>query len=232
MTNIVALDSQQHQHYKLSEDKLFSHTRKSHILPLAVTEFVAAAVSFPIVFVKDSVTGQFRACALTGLQPDQNLFWHETGWQAAYIPLAVRNYPLLAVKSEAQSSDYIIAVDAGSALFNQHSGETLFNTDKGTDYLQRRASAAIAVAQSGALTQQFIARLLELELLEARTLTLTPKGVEPYELTGLYGINEQRLAQLTAEQWLSLRANNGLLAVHAVLMSMSQLPLLIGRLAQ
>ncbi|MBU1311786.1 MAG: SapC family protein [Gammaproteobacteria bacterium] len=231
MTNIVALDSQQHQHYKLSEDKLFSHTRTAHILPLAVTEFVAAAVSLPIVFVKDSTTGQFRACALTGLQPGQNLCWQESGWQAAYIPLAVRNYPLLALKPEAQSDDYIIAVDTGSELFNQQSGQALFAADKGTDYLQQRARSAINQAHGIGLTQQFINRLLALELLVARTLTLTPKGAEPYELTGMYGIDEQRLAQLTAEQWLSLRANNDLLAIHAVLMSMAQLPLLVARLA-
>lgn len=232
MTNIVVLDSQQHQHHKLREDLLFPHIESAHILPLEVTEFAAAAVSFPIVFVKDSATGQFRACALTGLQPGQNLYWQPGGWQAAYIPLAVRNYPLLAVKPEAQSGDYIIAVDAGSPLFNQEKGEALFAADKATAYLQQRARSAIALAQSSALTQQFIARLLELELLVARTLTLTPKGAEPYDLTGLYGINEQRLAQLTAEQWLSLRSNNTLLAVHAVLMSMSQLPLLVGRLPQ
>lgn len=232
MTNIVALDSQHHQHYKLNQDKLFSHTRTAHILPLAVTEFVAAAVSFPIVFVKDSATGQFRACALTGLQPNQNLFWHDTGWQAAYIPLAVRNYPLLAAQPKAQTDDYIIAVDTSSELFNQQSGEALFASGKGTDYLQQRARSAIALAHGSELTQQFINRLLALELLVARTLTLTLKGSEPYELTGMYGIDEQRLAQLPAAQWLSLRANNDLLAVHAVLMSMAQLPLLVARSGQ
>src|SRR5690606_3625046 len=112
------------------------------------------------------------------------------------------------------------------------SGEALFVADKGSDYLQQRARSAITLAHGSGLTQQFINRLLALELLVARTLTLTPKAAEPYELTGMYGIDEQRLAQLTAEQWLSLRANNDLLAVHAVLMSMAQLPLLVARLGQ
>ncbi|MDR6983051.1 hypothetical protein J2X32_001685 [Rheinheimera pacifica] len=232
MTNIVALDSQQHQHYKLREDLLFSHTQTAHILPLEVTEFAAAAVSFPIVFVKDSATGQFRACALTGLQPGQNLYWHETGWQAGYAPEAIRSYPLLAMRADAQSDEYVIAVDAGSPLFNQHSGEPLFNGSAATDYLQQRAQSAIALAKRVGLTAHFITRLLELELLVARTLTITPKNAESYDLTGLYGIHEQRLDQLTAEQWLSLRANNGLLAIHAVLISMKQLPLLVARLPQ
>lgn len=229
MTQLIALDSQQHQHYKLQEDALYSHMKSAHIAPLEVNEFAAAAAHLPIVFVKDSNTGQFRACVMTGIKPGQNLYWHETGWQAGYTPQALRNYPLLAVQADKPSAEYIIVVDAHSSLFNQQSGHPLFEADKGTDYLQQRARSAIAQAQSVSLTQQFIQRLLELDLLVARTLTLTPQGAEAYDLTGLYVINEQRLAQLTDQQWLSLRANNSLLAVHAVLMSMNQLSPLVAR---
>lgn len=229
MTQLIALESQQHQHYKLKEDALFSHMKSAHILPLEVNEFAAAAAHFPIVFVKDSNTGQFRACAMAGIKPGQNLYWYETGWQAGYTPQALRNYPLLAAPADKPSGEYIIVVDAQSSLFNQQSGHALFDGDKGTDYLQQRARSAIAQAQSVNLTQQFIQRLLELELLVARTLTLTPQGAEAYDLTGLYVIHEQRLAQLTDQQWLSLRANNSLLAVHAVLMSMNQLSSLVAR---
>lgn len=229
MTQRIALDSQQHQHYKLQEDKLFSHTKLAHILPLEVNEFAAAAAYFPIVFVKDSNTGQFRACVMTGIKPGQNLYWHQAGWQAGYTPQALRNYPLLAVQPDTTSGDYVIVVDTQSSLFNPQSGHSLFAAGQATEYLQQRAGAAIAQAKSVLLTQQFIQLLLELKLLVARTLTLTPQGAEAYDLTGLYLIDEQRLAELTDQQWLSLRQNNSLLAVHAVLMSMNQVSALIQR---
>lgn len=232
MTTIIALDSVQHQQFKLDEDDKFLHAQNLHVIPVEINEFAAAAVSLPIVFVKDSGTGQFRACVLTGLKPGQNLVCNDKGWQANYIPQALRNYPLTAVKSRAENDDFIVAVDSASHLFNEHSGQALFSANTATVYLQQRAQAAIRLASSVELTQRFIASLIKLGLIVAKTLSLTPEDADPYELTGFYVIDERRLAQLGDEQWLSLRNGNYLLAVSAVLMSMHQMPLLLARLQQ
>ena len=230
MTTIIALDSLQHQHFKLDEDEKFSYAQGRHIIPVEINEFASAAVSLPIVFVKDSGTGQFRACVLTGFKPGQNLVCNDKGWQVGYIPQDLYNYPLTAVKSGSGSEDFVIAVESDSPLFTEQSGRALFSGTTATDYLHRRAQSAIRLAKNSALTQQFIATLIKLELLVAKTLSLTPEHAEPYELKGFYVINEQRLAQLEDEQWLSLRKGNYILAVSAVLMSMNQIPLLLARL--
>ena len=230
MTTIIALDSLQHQHFKLDEDIKLLHAQERHIVPIEINEFASAAMSLPIAFVKDSGTGQFRACVITGLKPGQSLVCSDKGWQTSYLPQALFNYPLMAVKSASEKDDFFIAVDAASHLFNEHSGRALFAGDNATDYLRQRAQSAVQLAKNGELTQEFIARLIKLDLLVAKTLSLTPDDSEPYELTGFYVINEQRLAQLEDEQWLSLRKSNYLLAVNAVLMSMHQMPLLLARM--
>ena len=58
-----------------------------------VSEFRKAAVQYPIVFAKNPETGRFAPYVLTGLAPEENLFWSGTELDAAYVPLNVRRQP-------------------------------------------------------------------------------------------------------------------------------------------
>ncbi|NMH64730.1 SapC family protein [Shewanella salipaludis] len=231
MSTLVALDSQKHQSLKLTTDKSFAHAKTRHLLPVAVHEFAMAATHLPIVFVKDGDTGQFRACALTGLKPEQNLFWKDGGWLGAYVPESLRHYPLVALKVSEGGDSFAICIDEASPLVGRETGEALFDGANASEFLNRRSEAAVAWAQKNLITQSFIQRLIELKLLQSQSLSIRLNSGAPYELTGCYVIDEAALNRLDDQAFIGLKHGGYLAPIYAALLSLNQVQSLV-RLAQ
>lgn len=224
MTALVALDSQKHHQLKLVTDTSYPHAKARHLLPIAVHEFALAATNFPIVFVKDSETGQFRSCVLTGLKPQQNLFCKNDAWLGSYVPECLRHYPLAAVKvNDANDSDrFVICIDESSPLVSTQDGDALFNDAKASEFLNRRGEAAVNWAQKNTVTQSFINRIVELKLIQPQSLTINNKDGKPYELTGCYIMNEALLNQLSDAEFIGLKQAAFLGPIYAALISLNQ----------
>jgi SapC len=60
--------------------------------PVTPDEFRSLQAHYPILFQPDG-SGGFMPVALFGLQEGQNLFLDDAGWDAAYLPLAMRRMP-------------------------------------------------------------------------------------------------------------------------------------------
>ena len=93
MNNYIPLNSQEHKNLKFKKLDNVGHSSELHLTPVNVQEFSILCHDYPIVFVKDSETGQFRAVALLGIKPKQNLYLTDGGWEAEYIPEYLRQYP-------------------------------------------------------------------------------------------------------------------------------------------
>ncbi len=231
MAQIKALSKDAHGKLKVQQDSTFSHVKSNHILPLILHEMVQASLSYPILFVKDQGTGQFKAVALFGLSPGENLFSGKEGWDGNYVPLQVRTYPFVLARNPNNEDEAVLCIDENSEMLGESDGEALF-TDEGeqTEYLKNRAQMVVDVAQRIPLTDQFVEQLVSMGLLVQKKLTLRIADKdEPYDLTGFYVIDEERFNQLSDENFLELRKKGILPAIYAAMMSSMQVQSLIRR---
>ncbi|HEV7915618.1 MAG TPA: SapC family protein, partial [Albitalea sp.] len=96
------LDPVLHRHKKVLPVTDLSIAREMHAVFLAATEFPAAALALPIIFVH---TGErlpdgratIAPVALMGLVANENLFVEGGEWQARYLPAFIRRFPFLTV---------------------------------------------------------------------------------------------------------------------------------------
>lgn len=223
MSEIIAIDKSIHQDIKIKSNPTLLQSKNKHFSALVVHEFVAASQEFPIVFIKDSETGQFKAIALLGLKPQENLFYDETAWQATYKPEALTLYPFLLSQSEKDDSG-VLCFDNSSPLLNKIDGEALFDSNKHpTSWLSAQAERVVQYVEKGYATQNFIKILLDKDLLSPQTLNLTLENHDEYSLNGLYGIDEKKLDALSDESFCELRKTGALSAIYASLLSMQRI---------
>ena len=220
MSGIIAIDKSIHQNIKIKSNPTLLQSKNKHFSPLVVQEFVAASQEFPIVFIKDSETGQFKAIALLGLKPQENLFYDETAWQARYKPEALALYPFLLSQNENDDSG-ILCIDDSSPLLNKIDGEALFDSKTNpTPWLSAQGERVVQYVEKGYATQHFIKILLDKDLLSPQTLNLTLENHDEYSLNGLYAIDEKKLDALSDECFSDLRKSGALSAIYASLLSM------------
>jgi len=189
-------------------------------------EFRALQAYYPIVFQKDA-HGTFHPLALLGLQPGQNLFLHERGWDAHYLPLAIERQPFL-IGHDAQGEP-VLHVDldhpridpAGEPLFLEHGGHA--------PLLQHMASLLRTLHDGLAGNAAFIETLLAHELLESFMLDVKLPDGHGGRLTGCYTIHEERLRALDAQALRALSQAGYLEPIFMAVASLSHLRDLIGR---
>jgi hypothetical protein len=221
MVDIVAINSNQHSHIKIKDNAILAQSKNRHFAPVVVQEFVPASQEFPIVFIKDADTGQFRSIVLLGLKPDENLFFNENAWQATYKPQSLTLYPFLLSQGEEQS---VLCFDQQAELVNEKSGQALFDEQGNqTTFLAEKGEQVVQYVEKTYSTQNFIKMLLDKDLLSSQTLNLKLENEEEYTLNGLYAVDEKKLNALSDESFSQLRKTGALAAVYASLLSMQRI---------
>lgn len=223
----IALDRERHRHLRLQRhDPVFDFARDTNSVPLAGVEFSQAAGFYPIIFAGVDGDNLFPA-ALLGLQSDQNLFVDETGnWDANYVPAYVRRYPfVLATPEGAEADNFTVCIDETfEGLTESGHGEDLFEENgEPAPFLQRAMNFLTDYQQNLALTERFTARLSELELLVERSVDVVSAGGQRLSLTGVYLVDEQKLAELDDAVVLELFRAGFLAWIHAHLFSLSRI---------
>ena len=80
-------------------DKPYAFVAQTNVVPLTVTEFAPAALSYPVIFVGDAK----QPVAAMGLNAAENLFIEDGDFRPdAYIPAYVRRYPFVFANDDAQ----------------------------------------------------------------------------------------------------------------------------------
>ena len=232
MANIQPITNVTHAAIKIKNNPHFLHSKNSHMTPVVIHEFTVAAQEFPIVFIKDLETGQFRAIALLGLNSGQNLFISNDQWQALYVPQALTVYPFVLSKDVNNNDSLLLCLDADSSLVNDNQGSALFD-DNGQQmpWLAEKGEQLVSLVEKNKLTEMFIKALTDNNLLQAQTLTIeTPQGKE-YSVDGLYTINQVQLDQLGEQEYSQLRSRGFIAPIYASLMSMQRVQFLAKMLA-
>lgn len=228
MSNFQALHKDQHKKLKINIDQTYAHSANSYAIPVSVFELSQAQADYPIVFIKDSKTGQFHLVALVGLKPNENLFSHPTGWQAEYIPQQLQGYPLALTPSSHNTDKQIVAIDIDSAAVNESDGEILF-TDEGeqSEFLTHKIQVMSQVIAQMPATRKFIDQMVKNELISPQSLTVKTNQGKEVNVTGLYIINEEKINNASLEVFNTLKSEHLLVPIYACLFSLQRISRLI-----
>lgn len=212
---------------------------RSQFIPLSVSEVVAAAAHYPIVFLLDGARQGYTLVALVGLQPESNLFcrWQD-GWRwdpDAYVPEYVRRFPFclstVAFDGEVQPQR-LVCVQASETGPARAPGLTaLFDADgRSTDAWEQRLRALHGYEADLQATQALVGRLQELGLLQPMDATVASHdGRVNVKLVGLHAVDEQRLGRLADEAVLELYRSGQLARLHLHLFSLRRFDGLLAR---
>lgn len=196
-------------------------------------EFRQLQAHFPIVYQLVDGPGAhagFQPVALFGLEEGQNLFLTDSGWDASAMPMALQRDPFLIGRGPDDSLQLHIDLDSprivrpeegelGTALFMPHGGFS--------DYLDHVVQLMEHLHAQAQQLPAFIEALTRHQLLEPFVIDIeTPDG-EQGRLTGLYTVNEERLAALPGAALEALSREGHLLPIYMQIASLAQLPVLL-----
>jgi len=223
---ITLLDPAKHSDLKIVPSD-YTHIAEQHIVPVTLHEIGRAATEYPIVFVKNSDTGEFQSVAMLGLKPGQNLSVKDGKWLGLYIPAVIRDYPLGLVLNPDVKDKVWIGIREQSKDVSTSEGQALFEAEKETPFLEARKQELISHYEQDQATRGILGFLAEQGLLVSQTLTVDVAG-EKRNINGLYLIDEQKLNQLSDEAFLELKKRGILGPIFGHLGSLNQ----VNRLAR
>lgn len=220
MTQIVPLNKETHRSLKVDGRASAAYGDNQRFVQVIVKEFPLLLVHYPILFSKDPQTGQFYCGAMFGFDEGENLFLEEWEDREFYRPLSLQRGPFFA-----QGPD--LAIDLDDPRVGAEAGKPLF-TDQGepTRYLRSIMWAFQDLQPGVEMTKLFIARLLELKLIEPVDVEVEFEDGSIRRCVGLYTINQEMLSRLPDEVVVELYRRGYMRLIHYMIASQKQVPVL------
>ena len=222
------MSAHRHGHLRLRQVANYRFAADQSQVPLVFSEMLEAAKHFAIVFPSASPE---RPVALLGDASGRNRFVDESGrWGAGYLPAHLRRYPFTLATADKGSEDrHAVLLDRSAPHLSSEEGEPLFTGGELAD----SGSVADAVAflqrfqrEADAVPEHFLP-LVQAGVLVERSLDVRRGGTVVRQIRGVRVADRDRLAALD-DATLAAWARSGLLeAVHAHLLSLSNLRRLI-----
>lgn len=233
MSKHELLDNVTHKDLKVEIKYKVGNGFDFHLCRVFPVEFSQLQSEYPIFFIKNKQTEEFETVCLFGFEEGENLFLSDQGWLASYIPLAVQRYPFLIgfqEKFEAgiPSKEAVVHVDMAHPSINTTDGHEVFLKNGGNSpLLDRITSVLLTINQGHEKSSYFSKSLSDFDLIESLQMNIKINENDNHQLSGLYTINEQRLAQLSDAQLGDLHRAGFLQSIYMVLASMSNVNKLI-----
>ncbi len=229
---IVAVSKEAHSDLKITPITSFEFARGYHVASVMGAEFFRAASTYPIVFVEDQVTDEFRPVVLLGLEPDENLFVDPSGkWEAAYIPAIIRRYPFALAKTD-EDGRFTVCLDQESEFLSKDEGEPLFDEEGEPGKVLENVKKYLGgLQQMEQATQELCREFKEKNMFAPLNMRLR-EAEKLQNITGAYAVNEQRLGNLSDKEFLELRKKNVLPLIYSHLVSLTQVERLLKLRAQ
>jgi len=203
-------------------DQPYAFVSGTNIVPLTVTEFAPAALTYPVIFVGDAR----QPVAVMGLRQGENLFVNDKGAfrPEAYIPAYVRRYPFVFANDEVQKR-LILCVDRDAPFIKEGGANPLFVDGKPSPYVEQAMEFCNNFEQERLRTEAFGKLLTDLDLLETREAMFTPRNPDgsagtPQKIAEYFAVSEEKLKALPAEKLAELRDNGALGQIYAHLVSL------------
>lgn len=202
--------------------KPYAFAGSSNLVPLTVTEFAPAALSYPVIFAGESK----QPVAVMGLRQGENLFVNDEGdfRPEAYIPAYIRRYPFVFANDDAQKR-LILCVDRAASFLSEGGQTPLFVDGQPSPYTQQAMEFCNNFEQERQRTDAFVKLLTDLDLFESKEAVFTPRNPDgtagaPQKLAEYFAISEDKLKALSPEKLVELRDNGALGQIYAHLVSL------------
>lgn len=229
MANNVPVKSIQDKNLKVASQRNLAHVADQHIAAVNALEFSQASTSYPIVFIKEPESTVYRSVVMLGLEANENLFYKEDKWDAIYVPQNLSMVPFSLGLDPEKEKTLTTCIDLDSPFVGEDKDNALFDADGNeTDFYKGAQESLGRMYESEVMTDKFIKELEENDLLLELELNITFNNNQTKKLVGLFGINEQKLVELSDEKVLDFHKRGLFIPIHAMLGSAAQ----INRLAQ
>lgn len=216
---LVAFNAESHPDLRIAPTTDYRFVADQMYVPIVYAEMTDAAREYPIVFLDDS-DGVF---VLTGTQSGVNAYVTDTGaWRAAYVPALLQSYPLVLVPDPKKMGSFVLVADMASAQINSPEGDSLFIQGQPSLLLQQRLQLLESTKQAELLTQQFVQRLRQLDLLVQQAIRIE-RDNQVSQLTGIWIVDENKLNNLPDSEFSQLRKQGVLPFIYAHLLSLANL---------
>lgn len=204
MSEHVLLNHRDHLDVKINSQHTVELEEKANFTMVFPIEFRDIQAQYPIFFQKNNQTGAFYPIALFGLEPGENLFLSEQGWDATYVPLMVRKQPFfIGLKADESAEDghsLVVTMDPASPRISNTEGESLFNPDgSATEFLNDKMLVLEQVHQGHEHSEKFIQTLVDHSLLEQFVLELTMDDGSTKQMLGFYTVKEESVQALSGD---------------------------------
>ncbi|MEO7725938.1 MAG: SapC family protein [Burkholderiales bacterium] len=208
--------------------------RNMNPIPVSYTEFPIASRDYPLVFISADEGKTFAPMLVLGLAPQQNLFvmWDHTWDRRAYVPAYVRRFPFCMTRVMVDGKEAPERVACVEKIAINDQGEQLFDDQgKALPEWEQREKLLFEFEADLARTEEMCKLLAQHQLLEPFTMQATPTEGEPLQLTGMFRISEEKLAQLDAAVMKDFAQKGVLGRAYAHLMSLDNFRRLLDRRA-
>ena len=185
---------------------------------LGLHEITDAAADYPLIFMKDGDSGQFRLTALFGLTPGTNAYLDGDFWQAVYLPQEVLTAPF-----RIAGPDQALCINEASALVTTDTGDVLFDDDGNeAPALLRIRNMLDKLEQGRKDANELIAVLLPLGLVRPVSVTVNLESGPSELVQGLYSVSPLQLKAAAPDVLLDLHARDFLAPIYTIIQSMTQ----------
>lgn len=200
------------------------------LVPAFPTEFAELQREYPIFLRKDRDSGDWQAVALLGFESDENLFLQDGRWNANYLPGYVARGPFLIgfqqqnIDGEKRTEPVIHVdmdhprirtaeseADAAQVVFLPHGGHSA--------YLEHITAVLRGIRDGADAGKAIFTAFDELGLIQPMNIELKFDEQQGTHLTGLHGIDRDRLAALDAEALYRLHRSGYLEGAYLMLAS-------------
>lgn len=223
MAQIVPLNKEAHRTLKVDGRASAAYGDGQHFAQVIVNEFPQLVVRYPILLTKNAETGQFYCGAMLGFDEGENLFIEEWLERETYRPLSLQRMPFYVRGPE-------IAIDLDHPRVGAENGQPLFDeSGRPSRYLQGIIWAFQDLKPGIEMTRVFVARLLELKLIEPIDIEVELDDGSTHQCAGLYTINQDVLSKLPDAVIVELFRRGYLTLIHLMVASLKQLPLMARR---
>ncbi len=195
MTRLQLLNNVDHHDLRVTAGHAAAYGDSVNQVLVFPTEFDRVQREYPILFRHDPEEG-LQAVALLGLDPDENLFLDEAGWQARYIPAIQQRGPFsIAIRSE--GGEPLIHIDLDDPRVGTAEGLPLFLPHGGNAPYLEHVSRVLGMIFGGIEAARTMYAAFEaLGLLQPTRLEIALDDDRRYIVSDYLAIDPERLATL------------------------------------
>jgi len=204
------------------------------LVPAFPTEYAEMQREYPLFLRKDDATGEYTSVALLGFDGQENLFLEGDRWNATYLPGIVAKGPF-AIGFQEQEVDGqrttvpVIHVDLDHPRVNFSEGERVFLPQGGNSpYLEHIITVLRGIRDGHEGGKALFAALDQAGVIQPLNINVQLDEKNNINLTGLYGVERERLAALDGEALHKLNQSGYLEGAFLLLSSQHNMRRLMG----